>query len=524
MSRELAADSDARGTIAPIIEFRHLSKAFGGVQALDDVDLSVRAGEIHGLLGQNGSGKSTLIKILAGYHEPEHESELLVRGRAVRLPLRMGEFREHGIGFVHQELGLVESLTVLDNLRVGCYQPGRFGRISWGLERKLAREALGRLDLKLDLDTQVGNLRDIDRALLAIVRAVMDVEASGETGLLVLDEPTVYLPRNSVDRLFEVMRRVANRGNAVLFVSHQLREVLAITDRATVLRDGKLTGTVVTGEVDEARLVEMIVGRAVVGHHPEHTATGADDACLSVTNLSGGAVNDLSLALRKGEVVGLTGLVGMGFEDVPGLLYGSIPARAGQVLIRGRRYEVARLSPESNRSAGVALVPANRLRHAIVTALTVGDNVTLPILGKFFRGFRLRLGEIRSAAFEVLNEFGVRPSDPDRRMGTLSGGNQQKTVLAKWLQTKPEVLLLHEPTQGVDVGARQDIYRIILEVAEGGAGILVASSEYDDLENTCSRVLIFNDGRVARELTGDNLTADDILEACFKASSDLARV
>lgn len=521
MSSVFGPEPGGPGSGVPVIEFRHLSKTFGGVRALTDVSMSVSAGEIHGLLGQNGSGKSTLIKILAGYHKPEPGSELLIRGSSVHLPLHSGEFRAHGISFVHQELGLVDSLSVLDNLRVGSYEPGRFGRISWRRERRLAQEAMDNLDLRLDLDAQVGNLRDIDRALLAIVRAVRDVEASGKAGLLVLDEPTVYLPRNSVDRLFDVMRRVAKRGNGVLFVTHHLREVIAATDRATVLRDGRLAGTVVTADVEEDRLVEMIVGRAVVGSHPEHVGSDSTDVSLSVSGLTGGAVQDLTFEVRKGEVVGLTGLVGMGFEEVPSLVYGSTRARVGRVTALGKVFQASQLSPEVTRRAGMVLVPANRLRHAIVVDLTVGDNVTLPVLGRHFREFRLRLGELRAAAFDALKRFGVRPSDPDRKMGSLSGGNQQKCVLAKWLQTNPQILLLHEPTQGVDVGARQDIYRIIRQVAESGASVLLASSEQDDLESTCSRVLIFKDGRVARQLSGDRVTADDILEASFTAASGL---
>jgi ribose transport system ATP-binding protein len=211
----------------------------------------------------------------------------------------------------------------------------------------------------------------------------------------------------------------------------------------------------------------------------------------------------------------------MGFEEVPALVYGSTRARGGQVTALGKAFQAAQLSPELTRQAGMVLVPANRLRHAIVVELSVGDNVTLPVLTRHFRQFRLRLGELRAAAFDALKRFGVRPSDPDRKMGSLSGGNQQKCVLAKWLQTNPHILLLHEPTQGVDVGARQDIYRIIRQVAESGASVLLASSEQDDLESTCSRVLIFKDGRIARQLSGDRVTADDILEASFTAASGM---
>jgi ribose transport system ATP-binding protein len=508
-----AADAGRR---RPVVDVRHLSKAFGGVFALRDVALAVRPGEIHGLLGQNGSGKSTLIKILAGYHEPEPGGELQVDGEPVDLPLRPGQFRELGISFVHQDLGLVETLTVLDNLRVGRYDARRARPISWREERRRVRAALARYDLSLSPDTKVARLRDVERAQVAIVRAVQDLESTERTGLLVLDEPTVYLPRDSVERLFAMMREVAASGKAILFVSHQLGEVRTITDRVTVLRDGAVVGTAATAELSEERLIELILGRTMLDLYPDHVDSLRPESLLSVRGVSGGMAHDVSLDLHAGETLGLTGLVGMGFEDVPYLIYGAERTTSGELAFAGRTVRAADITPQRSIRHGVVLVPANRLRDGIVRNRTVEENVSLPVLGLHFRLLYLRLRGIRTAVRALLKAYDVRPPDPERKMGTLSGGNQQKAVLAKWVQTRPSVLLMHEPTQGVDVGARKQIFGQISEATKAGTAVLIASSEHEDLVHLCDRVLVFRDGRVVSELVGSSLTADRILEESYR--------
>ena len=501
-----------------VVDVRGLSKSFGRTRALDAVDLTVAPGEIHGLLGQNGSGKSTLIKILSGYHAPD-AGELWVNGAPAALPLPPGGARELGIAFVHQDLALAESLSVLHNLRVGRYARGPLRAIPWRKERAQVRAMLDRVGLDLDPEQPVSTLRDVDRALLAIVRAVWDIEQVGERGLLVLDEPTVYLPRDSINRLFEVMRDIAASGKGILFVSHQLGEVQAITDRITVLRDGAVVGERITEQVAEDELVDLIVGRKVGTLYPEERE-GRRPAkrLLAVSELSGGLISDLSFDIDAGEILGVTGLVGMGFEDVPYLLFGARAATGGRIQhADGAAYPTHRASPRLSLAKGMILVPANRLRDGVATDLTVAENVRQPVLGDEARYGVLRLGRLRARVREVLTGYAVNPPDPDAPIGRLSGGNQQKAVIGKWFQIEPRILLLHEPTQGVDVGARKQIFGYIRQAADAGNAILLASSEHEDLANLCDRVLVIRNGRVTAALAGAELTAERILDESFRA-------
>ncbi|MDQ1496292.1 MAG: ribose transport system ATP-binding protein [Actinomycetota bacterium] len=501
----------------PRLEVRNLAKTFGRTAALRGVDLTIERGEIHGLLGQNGSGKSTLIKILSGYHTPDPGGELYVDGNRVELPIPPGGFRPLGIAFVHQDLGLVDSLSVLHNLRVGRYRTGPFRNISWRYERRQVRAMLQRFDLRLDPEQPVSTLRDVDRALLAIVRAVADIETTGAGGLLVLDEPTVYLPRDSVERLFTAMREIAAERTAILFVSHQLHEVKAITDHVTVLRDGAVAGERTTSEVAEDELVDLIVGRAVGRLYPDRpTSAPRREVALEVAGLSGGLVHDVSFELRRGETLGVTGLVGMGYEDIPYLVYGALRATGGELRARWGAVKASNASPISSIERGFALVPANRQRDGVIAGLTVAENVAQPVLRRHARGRVLRLGRIRDAVRRVLLRFAVHPSDPAAEMHRLSGGNQQKALIGKWFQTEPSVLLLHEPTQGVDVGARQQIFGYVREAAERGAAVLIASSEHDDLAHLCDRVLVLRDGRIVADITGEDLTPDALLDASYR--------
>jgi ribose transport system ATP-binding protein len=505
---------------APRLELRDLSKSFGGTQALRSVDLSVLPGEVHGLLGENGSGKSTLIKILAGFHEPD-AGELLIDGEPVRLPLQPGQFRELGMSFVHQDLGLVESLSALENLRVAeiASSRSRLG-ISWRKERRRARETFERYGLRIDATAAVRDLKPVERALLAIVRALEEMRAVGRGhGLLVLDEPTVFLPEEGVDRLFTLVRGAAAAGSSILFVSHDLDEVREITDRVTVLRDGVVVGTVTTGETSETTFVEMIIGRqlaalADVGH-PDLTERRVG---VAVEGVSGASVNDVSFQMHQGEIVGLTGLLGSGFEEVPYLLYGARRARAGRLVVAGDVFDLTRLTPTAATRAGLALIPADRKTDGSVGSLPVGENMALSVLDRYFNGVSLERRRMRRETGAVMRRFDVRPDDPSLPYGALSGGNQQKALLAKWFQTEPRLLLLDEPTQGVDVGARQQIFELIRAVvAERGMHVLCASSDYEQLALLCDRVVVFGRGRVWRELVGDEVTKERIIEQSYAA-------
>ena len=510
----------AQAAAQPRLEARGLTKSFGGTQALRGADLTLFPGEVHGLLGENGSGKSTLIKILAGFHAPD-AGELRIDGEEIRLPLATGQFRELGLSFVHQHLGLVESLSVLENLRVAdiASSRSRFG-ISWRSERARARATFERYGLRLDPRALVGELKPVERALLAIVRAIEENHSVGRGhGVLVLDEPTVFLPREGIERLFALIRDAAAAGASILFVSHDLDEVREITDRVTVLRDGSLVGTVVTAETSETRFVEMIIGRQLAAMAEfEHHDLSQKRVGASVAGLNGATVRNVSLDLHEGEVVGVTGLIGSGFDEIPYLLYGARPARSGQLVLGGQTLELSQLRPPEAIAAGLVLIPADRPNDGCVASLPVSENLALAVLDRYFNGIALDLRRSRRATATLMGEFDVRPNDPSLPYGALSGGNQQKALLAKWFQTQPRLLLLDEPTQGVDVGARQQIYELIRGAAEErGMYVVCASSDYEQLATICDRVIVFGRGRVWRELVGTELTKDRIVEQCYAA-------
>ncbi|MCH8183213.1 MAG: sugar ABC transporter ATP-binding protein [Proteobacteria bacterium] len=508
---------------APALLVRHFSKSFGGARALDDVSLSVRPGEVHGLLGQNGSGKSTLIKVLSGYHSADLGGELEIYGKRVSLPLSPGQFRNLGMAFVHQHLALVPSLTVLENLRVGDFAAKNSAYISWGAERRRAVETFNRFDLPIDPDALVQDIPQVERALFAIVRAFEEIraerEAHGNPGILFLDEPTPFLPKEGVEKLFNLIRGIVREGASVVFVSHDVDEVLEITDRATVLRDGRVAGTLVTAEATKDKFIETIIGRKIEPFQAQAQDLTGQKVDIAITGLTGGTVRDTNIELHKGEVLGLTGLIGSGFEEVLYMVFGATPAAAGDLRINGNTYDLTAMSPGTAIKNGVALLPSDRQGAGGVGELTVEDNVTLTVLDKFFVRIGLSRRRMRRAAQELGARYDVRPNLPLMDLQDLSGGNQQKVLLAKWLQTTPELLLLDEPTQGVDVGARQQVYAAITEAAERGTIVICASTDYEQLAAICDRVLIFARGVIVQHLVGSDVTKDRIAQQTLLSMS-----
>jgi ribose transport system ATP-binding protein len=496
-----AADTEATGHGLEL-DLLDVVKTFGATRALAGVSLGVRSGEIHGLIGHNGSGKSTLVKLLGGLYEPD-EGTVALRGEPA---------------FVHQTLGVVPGEAIVDNVRVGRYRRRwRGGPIDWKHEHGQAARALERFGVTCDPRAPVASLREAERALLAIARAVDQLgEEAG--GLLVLDEPTVFLDKNSVGRLFEAMHVARGEGRAVLFVSHKLDEVRTICDRISVLREGRLVATVDAKDVSHDELIELMLGRSIAALTRTRTerVEGAD--VLSVEGLSGGSVTDLSFSVRRGEIVGLTGLVGSGFEDVPYLLYGSTRASSGTLRLGDEAIDVPAVTPRSAIASGVVLVPADRAGAGIVGTVSIRENMTLPKLDDFFRGGRLRHGAERSTAAGLVQTYGVKPANAEAAIGTLSGGNQQKALLGKWLQDGPAAALLHEPTQGVDLGARADIFALLRSVADAGCAVVVASSDEDCLAQLCDRVIIFHDGEATTEVVGEQVEAETIAALSYQAA------
>lgn len=490
-----------------------LSKTFGGHRALSDFSLRLEPGEIHAVVGENGCGKSTFIKCLSGYHAPDPGARLSVRGSVLSLPYTAAQATDHGLVFVHQDFGIVPSLSVMENIALGSGFATRGGRIRWKEQARRATAALrvlGRDDIPPDV--AAGGLPASAQAIIAIARAL--ASARGGASLLVLDEPTAALPRTETEALFAAVRKLAEAGSAVLFVSHRLQEIFDLADRVTVLRDSRVVGTFKIDELDQRTLVNKIVGRELSALYPDSVAPARDAVALRVRGLSGSAVRDVSFSAHRGEILGIAGLQGSGRSELLRLLFGAQQRTAGEVVLRDRPVRFS--SPADGITAGVALVPEDRMRQGIFGAMSVSENVTLPTLSKYWRRGRLQGREERGRVDELIRRFDIRPGNPLQTMARLSGGNQQKGVLAKWLETAPALLLLDEPVQGVDVGSKSEIYHLLESWVEStSATVVVASSDFEDLRAVCHRVLVMREGRVVAELEGAQKTVDRMVELAY---------
>jgi ribose transport system ATP-binding protein len=473
------------------LEVRRLSKTFGTTKVLDDVVLSVQAGEIHGLAGQNGSGKSTLVKIVTGFHQMDPGGEFLVDGVAMAQPVRWREVHEAGLSVVHQDLGLLDQLTIAENICVGGF-PTSYGRIDRKKRDALAAETLARLGVDLDPRALVGGLTAPERAEVAIARAMRD-QTSG-AGLVILDESTRPLTGGDLTRIHALLRRLASSGSSVLMISHNLPELLDVTNRLTILRDGRAAGVgLETHGLTEQDVARSMLGAAIADAPPRSSTHNRPTApAMTVTGLSGPRLPAVDFEIAAGEVLGLTGLPGSGYEDIPYLLTGAQPATAGTLEIRGKMLQLRKTSVGACLRAGLVLVPERRDRDGLAFEQSVQDNITLPAIehrGKpWFVAHRWQQVEAQQAT----DTLGIRPRDPLLLVKQLSGGNQQKVLLAKWMALAPAVMILHEPTQAVDIGARQDILRAVQRAADTGVSVLLVSSEPEDLAAACDRVLVYD--------------------------------
>jgi ribose transport system ATP-binding protein len=500
------------------LDLRDVSKSFGRVMVLDAVSLNVAPGEVHGLIGQNGSGKTTLIKLLSGFHTPD-AAEFGVDGQVIPWPVDPRQLRACGLSFVHQDLGLVDSLSVVENARVGLFSQRRWTkRVDWDRERQLVRQTLDRLNSDIDPDTPVAALAATDRAVVALVRALQS-HRPGQ-GCIVIDEATRALPRETLPRFYEMIRDLSAEGASVVVVSHRLKEIMELTDRVTVLRDGRVAAAgVVTADTSAQELTRLLLGRDSE-HAPLQPLmpTQAGAAAIEVRSLAGRYLRDCSLSIGAGEVVGVIGATESGYEELPYALGGAVSAASGEVTVAGRTLRPGADSLREFVAAGVALVPGDRASEGLALSVSVLENLSLPTLGEHTAFWLSRKWQV--SAFESMaDELGIVPRRPEMTAGRLSGGNQQKVLLAKWLLRQPAVLVMHEPTQAVDVGARRDILTAIRRVAQRGSAVLVCSIEADDLAQVCDRVLVMADGRVVRELAGE-LAAESILSAALSAHAD----
>jgi ribose transport system ATP-binding protein len=496
----------------PLIEIRGISKTFGGSRALDMFSLSMYSGEIHVLLGANGSGKSTLIKILSGFHAPDAGGDISIDAERLRFGSPTHSYTL-GCRFVHQDLGLVTSMSVSDNLSLGRFAT-RFGTIRPRAGRTLSKQMLARVGLDVDPDTKISDLGAAQRTGVALARA-MRHDDEHPARLLVLDEPTATLPPDEVDQLIAMVKSVAAGGTSVLFVTHHMEEVERIADSVTVLRDGVVIGRSLMRDTSRAELVALIAGGELdeLGRSVLPSAGAASTTVnFEVRGLVAGPIRGVTFGVRAGEIVGLAGLTGSGRETALGAAFGGLPREAGDVLVSGVPMPPGR--PHVCVAAGMGYLPADRKTTGSIMTLTARENLSLTHLRKFYSGLRLHRRPEVAATRDAFEDFDIRPrSGAELPLSSFSGGNQQKVLFAKWARHQPTVLLLDEPTQGVDVGAKADLHRHIRAMAEAGMSIVVSSSDFDELAVLSDRVLIFRNGLISDELSGSSVNLAAISRA-----------
>ncbi len=504
------------------LQVRGLTTSFGGTVVLRDADLTVQGGEVHGLIGQNGSGKSTLIKLLSGFYVPDR-GEVSVDGHSLRLPANPKQLQEYGVSFVHQDLGLVPTLSVTENVRVGRFEVGRWSRhVHWRTERRAVTETLERLRADIPLDAPVSLLSTSQKAVLALARALQGYQPG--RGLIVLDESTQVLPRETLPEFYAMIRELSAEGTAFLVVSHRLDEIMRMTDRVTVLRDG----SVVESSLDIAHTSSNELARAMLGaslgevdmraEHPAHRKSVAG----RFVGLNGANVHDLDFEVQAGEVLGITGLTDSGVGELPYLISGAKRARGGTATIgAGGEIDLRGDALHQMLDAGILLVPADRAGAGLAMPISVLDNITLSTLDSHPWHWISRKRQ-REDFKTVAEDLDIRPRRSDILTARLSGGNQQKVLLGKWLLRVPTVLVLHEPTQAVDVGARRDLLMALRRRAREGAAIVICSVEPEDLAQVCDRVIVLGHGRIHRELSED-LSVKTMAEQIWDAGTGTTR-
>ncbi|MXG89019.1 sugar ABC transporter ATP-binding protein [Nocardioides flavescens] len=506
---------------APALTARGVTKTYTAAPVLLDAELQLSFGEVHALLGGNGSGKSTMIKILAGVVGADPGGTVEVAGGAEPTDLTRwsaAEARRHHLRFIHQDLGLVPDLTVAENLFIEASLHARRGLVSWSRLRRDAEDVLARFDLDLAPEALVSTLSLAEQTLLAAARALHDVEPGGRA-IVVLDEPTAALPSGQADELMSAIRRYADEGHAILVVTHRLGEVVAVCDRITVLRQGRVAATGPLADRTEDDLGSLITGVDAATEQRTARATephagGAHDG-LRLQGVRTDTLEGIDLEVRPGEIVGLVDAGGLTGSRVLRTVFGLERLTGGTVSLGGRPLRLR--NPGRAMAHGVAYLPGQRLREALFPGLSVGENVLLASLPAHRRGGLLSIRRQRSAAADAVRRFRVHPADATAEVTSLSGGNQQKVSVARWMVREPRCLLLEEPTQGVDIGARAEIWALIADAVDGGAAALVVSSDYQELATHCRRVVVYARGRHVTTLTGADLTVPAIAEVVHHA-------
>ena len=489
------------------MEMRSITKRFPGVVALDRVDFELERGEVHVLLGENGAGKSTLVKMLAGAYRPD-EGEILLDGEAASISSAT-DAQKLGISTIYQEFNLVPQFTVAENIFLGR-QPRRFGFVDRRKMREEARKLLDRMKVLVDPDALVSNLGVAQRQMVEIAKAL-----SLNARILIMDEPTASLSGQEVERLFEIVRGLKKEEVAMIFISHHLEEVSEIGDRVTVLRDGKVVDRV-PASTKHSELVRMMVGRSVEAQFPRRRPE-LGEVLLEVKNLSReGVLEDVSLSLRAGEVVGVAGIVGAGRTELARAIFGADPGDAGEVWVEGRRME--RGDPREAKRRGMGFVTEDRQGQGIVPPLSVAENLGLASLERNTHVGLVNRREQRKQARKIIEDLNIRTPGPEQEIRFLSGVNQQKTVIGKWLLADSKVLIMDEPTRGIDVGAKVEIYELMNELTENGAGILMISSDLPEVLGMSDRILVMSGGRITGELSVEEANGENVMELATQGS------
>jgi ribose transport system ATP-binding protein len=503
---------------SPFLVTRAIAKSFGGAQALKDVSLEIAEGEVHGLAGANGAGKSTFIKILAGLQRPD-SGVIEIDGRSVSIDTPQMA-TDLGMSFIHQELAFIPGMNVMQNIMLGLPKPSHFGLIDWKAVARDLAPIVKRVGITAPLNANVKGLSTAEKWLINICRALVR-----KARLIVMDEPTASLSSAECEKLFEIIRDLPSHGVAVLYVSHRLDELLKLCQRVTVFRDGNRVAELLPPSLSRKTLVEAIVGSAVTSDAKRPQKFTERDIVLKVENLTRSPrVHDVSLEMYRGEVLGIAGLVGAGRTELARLLYGADRSESGRMTLSGKPYNPR--SPAAAVAKGVGLVPEERRSEGLVLSKSIAFNLSLANLHKLVISRYLPLlsqSAQATLATETMLALSIKAPGIKTPVGKLSGGNQQKVVIGRWLQHVPKILILDEPTRGVEVGSRAEIHRLIRGLAEKGMAVLVISSEPDELPDICDRVLVMAEGKLVSELAGNAVTRNAIVEASYTATETSTR-
>jgi ribose transport system ATP-binding protein len=494
------------------VEMTGITKAFSGVPVLREVDFQLSVGEVHALAGENGAGKSTLMKILQGVYQRDG-GDVKVAGESVSLADTFAA-RAAGIGMVFQEFSLIPTLTVWENIFLTAEPMGRFGLINDSLAREKAQAIFSDMGVSVDVTAQLENLPTALWQLTEIAKALAQ-----DARVLIMDEPTASLAKHETNALFELIERLQARGISIIYISHRMDEVYRVADRITVLRDGRNALTAELSDVTSAQIVAAIVGREMSGimAHEDRSAQISKDAVMTVTGLaSGKKLSNITFDLHRGEILGLAGLMGSGRTELVNTLFGIDRATAGTITMNGKTVSIR--NPKHAISLGLALIPEDRRAQGLVLEHSVEENITLPLLDELKSGPLLRSARIFTKAQEIIGKFSIKVADQTMPVSKLSGGNQQKVVIGKWLGTDPDILMMDEPTAGVDIGTKKEILAMVRQIADDGKAVIIISSELPELLSVSDRILVLRDGEVIRDLVRADIPSEEFLQLAVQGA------